>query len=242
MRIAFKNSLLVIATVSLLAGCQTLGLGSSAGVDPLLEQDKPTFLASKSGLQSCAIGAGTGALGALLFGGDATTVAVSAAAGCAAGLGADYLLDQRRAEFANNEKRMNSYISDIQADKQQLQAYMVNVRKVLDKNQQQLAMINLDIKTKSGDEKARSQELATMRANKAFLTKTIEGLDERIAMYQVIAEKESTRGVTSARMLQKLTQLETERNDLRRLAEQTYSAMPAYSLAGYYLKTAMVVA
>jgi uncharacterized membrane protein YgaE (UPF0421/DUF939 family) len=225
---AFKSRLLVVATVFLLAGCQTLGMGSSADVDPLLEKDKPTFLASKSGLQSCAIGAGVGALGALLFGGDATTIAVAAAAGCGVGAGADYLLDQRRAEFANNEQRMNSYISDIQTDKQNLQAYMVNVRQVVDKNKRQLAQIDLDIKTKSGDEKARAQELATMRANQASLQKTIEELDKRIAMYQDIADKESTIGVTSARMLQQLTQFETERNDLRLLVEKTYSASPAF--------------
>lgn len=229
MRMVFKSRLLVLATVGLLAGCQTLGAGSSAAVDPLLEKDKPTFLVSKSGLQSCAIGAGIGAIGALLFGGDIATVAVAAAAGCGVGAGADYLIDQRRAEFANNEQRMNAYISDIQTDKQNLQTYMVNVRQVVDKNKRQLAQIDLDIKTKSGDEKARAQELATMRANQASLKKTIEGLDERIAMYQDIADKESTVGVTSARMLSQLTQLESERDDLQRLAEQTYAALPAFA-------------
>ena len=235
---AFKSRLLVIAAVSLLAGCQTLGMGSSAEADPLLEQDKPTFLVSKSGFQSCAIGAGVGALGALLFGGDAATIAIAAAAGCGVGAGADYVLDQRRAEFANNEQRMNSYISDIQADKQNLQAYMVNVRQVVDKNKRQLAQIDLDIKTKSGDEKARAQELATMRANQASLQKTIGELDKRIAMYQDIADKESTVGVTSARMLTQLTQLERERDDLQRLAEQTYSALPAFA----QMNTTMVAA
>ena len=220
---------LVVATLTLLAGCETLDLSSGGSVDPLLEQDKPTFLASKSGLQSCAIGAGLGALGALLGGGDGTTVAVAAAAGCGVGAGADYLLDQRRAEFANNEQRMNSYINDIEADNKKLEEYMVNVRQVIEKNKRQLAQIDLDIKTKSGDEKARDQELATMRANQASLNETIEELDERIATYQGVAEQESTAGVTSARMLQKLTKLETERNDLQRLVEQTYSALPAYT-------------
>jgi len=226
---AFNSRLLLTVTISFLAGCQTLGMGSSAEADPLLEQDKPTFLVSKSGLQSCAIGAGLGALGALLLGSDATTIAVSAAAGCGVGAGADYLLDQRRAEFANNEQRMNSYISDIQADNQKLQAYMMNVRQVVDKNKRQLAQIDLDIKTKSGDEKARARELATMRANQASLNETIEGLNERIAMYQDIAFKESTEGVTSARMLNQLTQLERERDDLQRLVEQTYSALPSFA-------------
>lgn len=226
---AFKSRLLLIAAVSFLAGCQTLGMGTSAEADPLLEQDKPTFLVSKSGIQSCAIGAGLGALGALLFGGDATTVAVAAAAGCGVGAGTDYILDQRRAEFANNEQRMNSYISDIQADNQKLQAYMMNVRQVVDKNKRQLAQIDLDIKTKSGDEKARTRELEIMRANQASLQETIEELNERIAMYQDIAFKESTAGVTSARMLNQLTQLERERDDLQRLVEQTYSALPAFA-------------
>jgi hypothetical protein len=228
MRIMFKNRLMVVAMTALLAGCQALGLDSSADVDPLLEQDKPTFAASKSGFQACLLGAGLGALGGLLGGGDATTIAVAAAAGCGVGLGADYLIDQRRAKFANNEQRMNSYIEDINVDQANLQAYMVNVRQVVEKNKRQLAQIEQDIKTKSGDEKTRAQELATMRANQASLNKTLKELDERIATYQNVAEQESVAGVTSAQLMQKLTQLERERDDLQRYIEETYAALPAF--------------
>jgi len=227
MRMLFKNKLMVMAMTALLAGCQTLGLDSSADVDPLLQEDKPTFLASKSGVQACLIGATLGALGGLLAGGDSTTVAVSAAAGCGVGVGADYLIDQRRSEFANNEQRMNSYIADIEKDSAGLEKYMGNVREVVRKNQRQLAQIEQDIKTKSGDERTRAQELATMRANQASLTETLADLDGRIATYQNVAEQESTIGVTSARMLQELTQLERQRDELRRYIEQTYAALPA---------------
>lgn len=225
------NRVLALFAAALLAGCETLGLDSSADVDPLLKQDEPTFLVSKSGIQACLVGAGIGALGGLLLGRDATTVAVAAAAGCGVGAGADYLLDKRRAEFANNEQRMNSYIDDINKDRNALEKYMVNVRQVVEKNRRQLAQIEQDIKTKSGDEKARAQELATMRANQAFLNKKLEDLDQRIAEYQNIAEAESTSGVTVAQMLQNLTQLERERDDLRRLVESTYTAVPAIQQA-----------
>ena len=225
------NRVLALFAAALLAGCETLGLDSSADVDPLLKQDEPTFLVSKSGIQACLVGAGIGALGGLLLGRDATTVAVAAAAGCGVGAGADYLLDKRRAEFANNEQRMNSYIDDINNDRNALEKYMVNVRQVVEKNRRQLAQIEQDIKTKSGDEKARAQELATMRANKAFLNKKLEELDKRIAEYQNIAEAESTTGVTVARMLQNLTQLERERDSLRAYVESTYSASPAIQQA-----------
>ena len=225
------NRVLALFAAALLAGCETLGLDSSADVDPLLKQDEPTFLVSKSGIQACLVGAGIGALGGLLLGRDATTVAVAAAAGCGVGAGADYLLDKRRAEFANNEQRMNSYIDDINKDRNALEKYMVNVRQVVEKNRRQLAQIEQDIKTKSGDEKARAQELATMRANQAFLNKKLEDLDQRIAEYQNIAEAESTSGVTVAQMLQNLTQLERERDDLRGLVESTYTAVPAIQQA-----------
>jgi hypothetical protein len=220
----YKNPLIVCVLALLIAGCETMGMGSNSGADPLLQQDKPTFI-SKSGVQACLIGAGVGALGCLFASREnqAACMAVAAAAGCGVGAGANYLLDQRRAQYSNNEQRMNAYIADIQADTQNLQKYMVNVRTVLDNDQRRLAQIQQDIQSRSADQRQLQQELNGIRANRQALLKTIEELDEKIASYQVIAEEESTIGVSSSKMLQQLTQLQRERDDLQRLVEQTYS-------------------
>ena len=215
---------LVAVMALFIAGCETMGMGSNSGADPLLQQDKPTFV-SKSGVQACLIGAGVGVLGCLFASRDnqAACMAVAAAAGCGVGAGANYLLDQRRAQYSNNEQRMNAYIADIQTDTANLQKYMVNVRTVVDQDQRRLAQIQKDVASRSADQRQMQQELAGIRANRQVLENTIKELDEKIAAYQDIADQESTVGVSSARMLQQLTQLQRERDDLQQLVEKTYS-------------------
>ena len=220
----FRKPFFVAVMALFIAGCETMGMGSNSGADPLLQKDKPTFV-SKSGVQACLIGAGIGALGCLFASRDnqAACMAVAAAAGCGVGAGANYLLDQRRAQYSNNEQRMNAYIADIQADTANLQKYMVNVRTVVDQDQRRLAQIQKDVASRSADQRQMQQELASIRANRQVLESTIKELDEKIAAYQDIAEQESTVGVSSARMLQQLTQLQRERDDLQQLVEATYS-------------------
>lgn len=225
--------LLTLALAFIIAGCQSLGMSSSAGVDPALTKDEPTFI-SNSGVQACMAGAGIGMLGCLLVGSDnmAACMAVAAAAGCGVGAGANYVLDSRRADYANNEQRMNAYIADVEADTQTLQKRMVTVRSVLDKNRRQLAQIKQDIKTRSGDQRQIQQQLAQMQANQQYLNAELGQLNDKIALYRDAAMKESTAGINSPVFLAKLQQLERERDSLKRLIEQTYQSLPSIMVRG----------
>lgn len=232
--IPFKRLLAIAFMAVALVGCETMGLGSNPGVDPRLTQgDEPEFF-SKSGTQACLAGAGVGALGCLLSGTDnmAACMAIAAAAGCGAGAGANYLLDSRRAEYANDEQRMNAYIRDVQEDTAKLRGRIVTVRSVLSDNQRQLAQIKQDILTKSGDEKAMQQQLTQMRANQTYLNEELANLDKKIALYQDVAMQESTKGVQSPVFLSELRGLEAERDDLQRLIESTYQDLPSLVAAG----------
>jgi hypothetical protein len=222
----------MVATFSL-AGCQSMGLGSSAGVDPALTKDEPTFI-SNSGVQACLAGAGIGALACLLAGADnmGACMAIAAAAGCGAGAGANYVLDSRRSQYANNEQRMNAYIADVEADTATLQERLVTVRAVLNKNQRQLAQIQRDIKTRTGDRANMQRELSQMRANQQYLNEELQELNEKIALYRDAAMQESTAGVTSPVFLSQLSKLERERDELQRLIEQTYKALPSIQVSG----------
>jgi len=215
-----------------LAGCETLGIGSP-GVDPRLTQDEPKFF-SKPGAQACLVGAGVGALGCLLAGRDnmVACMAIAAVAGCAVGATTNYVFDKRRSEFANNEQRMNAYIEDVEADSAKLQKRIAEVRVVLDDNKRQLAIIQQDIKTKSGDQKAMQRELAQMRANQAYLQKELENLDQKIELYRDAAMRESTEGIQSPQFLTQLQRLENERDDLQRLIERTYQDLPSLVAMG----------
>lgn len=230
----WMRRLLILSTAVALVGCETMGMGSGGEVDPLLtEGDRPKFF-TKSAAQACLAGAGVGMLGCLLAGRDnmAACMAIAAAAGCGVGAGANYLLDSRRSEFANNEQRMNAYIKDVEDDSDKLRARSVTIQRVLDKNRAQLAQIKQDIRTKSGDQKAIQQQLAQMKANQKFLNEEITDLDKKIELYRDVAMKESTEGVQSPVFLTKLASLEKERDDLKRFIERTYQDLPSIVAAG----------
>lgn len=226
---SYAKRLMAAFLIVTVAGCQSMGMGGSADVDPALTKDEPTFI-SKSGAQACLAGAGIGMLGCLLAGSAdnmAACMAIAAAAGCGVGAGANYVLDSRRAEYANAEQRMDAYIADVEADTQTLQERIVTVRAVLDKNQRQLAQIKQDIKTRSGDKRQMEQQLAQMKANQAYLNDELTELDEKIALYRDAAMQESQKGISSPVFLNKLQQLERERDSLRKLVEQTYQSLPS---------------
>lgn len=227
MRLVRYLTVLIVAVI--LAGCETVGIGPNAGVDSRLTQDDQPRFFSKSGTQACLAGASIGALGCLLSGTDnmAACMAIAAAAGCGAGAGANYVLDSRRAQFANNEQRMNAYIEDVEADSAKLRARIITVRSVLSDNQRQLTQIQQDILTKTGDERARQQQLAQMRANQRYLNNELADLNKKIELYRDVAMRESTTGVQSPVFLSKLRGLEAERDDLQRLIERTYQDLPS---------------
>lgn len=233
-KIPFKRFLALFFTTVAMAGCETLGLGSNLGVDPRLTQaDQPEFFSS-SGTQACLAGAGIGTLGCLLSGTNdmGACIAIAAAAGCGAGAGANYLLDSRRAEYANAEQRMYAYIRDVKEDSAKLRARIVTVRSVLSDNQRQLNQIKQDIRTKSGDEKTMQQQLTQMRANQTYLNEELSELDKKIALYRDVAMQESTKGVQSPVFMSELRGLEAERDDLQRLIESTYQDLPSLVAAG----------
>ena len=115
-----RSAFIALVSCLFLAGCQNMGGGD---VDPRLTEGEEAKFFSKSGAQACAAGALTGVLACALSnsGNKAACMAIAAVAGCGVGAGANYLLDQRRAKYANNEQRINSFIQDVQADNQKLQ-------------------------------------------------------------------------------------------------------------------------
>jgi hypothetical protein len=222
MKSFFRSPIIAIFMTFIITGCTALGVGGDSGVDPELVKDRPQLI-SNSGVQACLLGAGAGALACLAADDKATCMAVAAVAGCGVGLGANYILDSRRSEYANNEARMNAYQADVREDIKAMDTYMVKVRNVLSRNKRELARIRQDIKTASGDQKANEQQLAQFLQNEDYLKEILSELDTKIAMYNEAADQEQADGVNARQLRAEIARLQKQRDDLEREIVSAYS-------------------
>ena len=161
-KLKLVSTFIALLSCLFLAGCQNMGGGD---VDPRLTEGESAKFFSKSGAQACAAGALTGVLACALTNSSnkAACMAIAAVAGCGVGAGANYLLDQRRAKFANNEQRINSFIEDVQSDNQKLRSRMQNISVVLQENQRTLANLNAQVAAKKVDQKKAKKMLSNLK-------------------------------------------------------------------------------
>jgi hypothetical protein len=224
-------ALVALFTSVFLAGCQNMGGGD---VDPRLTSGEDAKFFSKSGLQACAAGALAGALACAVSnsGNKAACMAIAAVAGCGVGAGANYLLDSRRAKYANNEQRIDSFIEDVQSDNKKLQTRIQNINVVLRENQQTLQQLQRQVATRQIDQRKAKQELDRIKANKAYLEKELADINARVDGYQDIIEKERASGVDTRKLQTELVQLSRTRDSMKRELDAAYALSSSIKVEG----------
>jgi hypothetical protein len=224
-------AIVALITSVFLAGCQNMGGGD---VDPRLTSGEDAKFFSKSGLQACAAGALAGALACAVSnsGNKAACIAIAAVAGCGVGAGANYLLDSRRAKYANNEQRIDSFIEDVQSDNKKLQTRIQNINVVLRENQQTLQQLQRQVATRQIDQRKAKQELDRIKANKAYLEKELADINARVDGYQDIIEKERASGVDTRKLQTELVQLSRTRDSMKRELDAAYALSSSIKVEG----------
>ena len=226
-----RSAFIALVSCLFLAGCQNMGGGD---VDPRLTEGEEAKFFSKSGAQACAAGALTGVLACALSnsGNKAACMAIAAVAGCGVGAGANYLLDQRRAKYANNEQRINSFIQDVQTDNQKLQSRLQNINVVLQENQKTLKTLNQQVAAKQVDQRKAKAELDRINANKAYLEKELANVNTRIDDYQDIIEKERAVGANVRQLQGQLDQLSRTRDAMKGQLDVAYALASSIKVSG----------
>lgn len=226
-----RSAFIALVSCLFLAGCQNMGGGD---VDPRLTEGEEAKFFSKSGAQACAAGALTGVLACALSnsGNKAACMAIAAVAGCGVGAGANYLLDQRRAKYANNEQRINSFIQDVQTDNQKLQSRLQNINVVLQENQRTLKTLNQQVAAKQVDQRKAKAELDRINANKAYLEKELANVNTRIDDYQDIIEKERAVGANVRQLQGQLDQLSRTRDAMKGQLDVAYGLASSIKVSG----------
>jgi outer membrane lipoprotein SlyB len=198
---------LALCVSLILTGCQGSGGVSSRNVDPALAKSNTAKFFSKSAWQSCAIGAGLGGIGCMLAGGKTGVCLASAAVGCGVMMGANYYLDNKRAEYADAEMRLDVYIQDIQQNTYEVQAVTETAKAVLDKNLATLNVLNNQIKKDSLNKKQAQKDLVQIDANIAYLQDKLQRMREVENDWISISSQERQSGMNISKLDKQISQL-----------------------------------
>lgn len=199
----FINGLFIVC----LAGCQSLG-GSSA--DPALTKGHSAEFFSKSAWQACATGAAVSGLGCVLLGGKTATCLISAAAGCGVAMGVNYYMDAKRAEYANEQDRLDAYIADVRRNTAEVRAVSESAQAVLDKNQQTLTNLNKQIANQSVDKANAQKQLSEIDANISYLNDKLVLMKEAERDWHNLSLKEQNSGMPTAQLNAQIAQMNKE--------------------------------
>ncbi|MDN4544277.1 MULTISPECIES: hypothetical protein [unclassified Pseudomonas] len=196
----------VVAGSLLMTGCANTGssmLGEGDGADPRLTQGNDADFFSKSGYQACAVGAGVAILACALSNSNNKTVCVVAAGitACGVAMGANYYLDQRRAEYADTTTRLAKMNSDVEQDTQKVIARTATAQQVINDDQAQIAQIKKDIANKRVDKSRAQAQIAGIDSDIARLRKDLANMRTKVTEYSKVADAERSQG-TSAEIRQ----------------------------------------
>ena len=198
MLVRYMIFVLLFAT---LAGCKSLesAIGAGAEASPASVQPNPQLTGSeearffsKSGLAACAGGALAGLATCKLTKtcDSKKGMATAALAGCGVGMGANYYLDQRRAEYANDEQRLDAMIADAREDNRKLQTLVATSTQVLEQDKQTLANLKTQLAKKQVDQAVAQQQLEQVDANTRYLRKSLANLQKREEEWRQVASAE----------------------------------------------------
>lgn len=225
-----KSKLLVALGLSasiFLSGCASTGSSFLGGpsADERLSSSSDAQFFSKSGLQACAAGAGVAILGCLVANPGNTTACmlIAGVAACGIGIGGDYYLEQRRAQYKNTNDRLQAITSDVQAETQRVIARTETVSAVIQDDKRQIAQIQQQIATKQIDEAKAKAELSQIDKNIEVLNKDLANMTERAELYEKVAQQERADGATNNNIRQLEQNIATMQSKIGALQKEVAS-------------------
>lgn len=181
-----------------LTGCVT------TGADQRLTQQTGFF--NRSGVQACLAGGGAATLANVIRastdgkeGGPSTkSTIISATAGCAVGVGANYYLQAKREQHADEQSRVTAELNDVRADNQRLTSLISTTKEVIAEDKAEIAAVKAKIEAAELTEEQAIAELKTVDSNRAELTKVLANLETRKGEWQKVAMAEKGAGADTS--------------------------------------------
>lgn len=182
---------LVLAGSALLVGCNINPVVPQSSATPAAQQLRSqSAVFNRSGLQACLIGGGATGLIMYVVEKDKMKAIAAAVVGCGVGVGANYYLQQRRQQYANNEQRLEQMIVDVRADNQRLGRIIQSAEEVVSEDQRKIDEIDRAYKQKQMTLEQARQEMKSVDDNREYLEQTLANLKRREAEWVEVAEAE----------------------------------------------------
>lgn len=226
----------------MLSGCLTTSHGyyddqqeedDDPQVNSTLKHDDASFFSS-SGLVGCAVGAGIGMLGTLIFGKDhAENFAMMAAAGCALGMGTNYLLDNVRANYASTEEQLDATRKQVEAQLKTARNLHAASKKAVAEDEQAVQQLKSDYQKGKTTYAALQRKDKELVANIQYLTSQKQEAKTHIEQIEqaragVVSDAGGEDALTAIQR-RKLKQLDTEIASLKSEIESINDNIVAYS-------------
>jgi hypothetical protein len=186
-----RNVTAVVVAGSLLAACNTKSIMPQSSATPAEQQLRSeSKVFNRSGMEACLIAGGASALLMYLIEKDSQKVITAGVVGCGVGVGANYYLQQRRQQYANDEQRLQQMIADVRADNERLGRIIQSAEEVVSEDQKKIEDIERAYQQKQITMEQARREMQSVDDNQAYLEQTLANLKKREAEWLQVAEAE----------------------------------------------------
>ena len=239
-KIFFKTAVagLIVTTALALGGCNaTSGTANSSSVNNQALNDPNVSAGLKHEEASffSRTGAGIGALACLLLKDDhrAGCIALAAAAGCALGMGANYMMDNVRSNYATTEEQLDATAKQVQKDLDITQNLNSNAKEVLADDQKSVAKLLKDYKKGVATKSELGKKSEQLTANINYLTTQKKEAENRLSQEEqtrnaVVADAGGEDALAAADK-KLLRELDNDISTLKKQIEEANSTIVAYS-------------
>jgi len=176
-----------LAAAIFLSGCATSQ--SRGSVNPNLKKDEPAFF-SKSGGTACLVGASIVGLACMGIKDDnkLATCLAAAAAGCAAGMTANYMLDKARANYHTLEDQLAASKAQVEESLKSTQTLKDTSEQTLAADKAEIESIKANVAAGEQRQKALNKKLADMEANLKYMQERLDSDKNTLKEYKQLRD------------------------------------------------------
>ncbi|MGE8397544.1 MAG: hypothetical protein ACN6NT_08075 [Comamonas sp.] len=174
------------------ADAATSSFESSGTTDARLTQGEQAEFFSRSGYQACLVGGATAALLCKLGNGKNKVCLASGLAVCGVAMGANYFLEQQRAQYSNATLRLQAMKKDVAEDTKRVAIRSATIRDVIRDDKKRMAELQKNIKAKKADTVAARKDLANIDKNIELMRKELNAMKDKSENYAKVLQEEKT--------------------------------------------------
>jgi chromosome segregation ATPase len=155
---------------------------------------------------------------------------IAGAAGCGVGMGVNHYVQTRRAQYANNEQRLQVMIEDVRRDNQRLERLVGTTRAVVDEDRRRIAAIDDAYRSKEISVAQARSDMRSVLDNRNHLRQTLDALKQKEGDWRQISAYERRTGMNTRaldREIQELRRNISKIEDELAVIDQEISASPA---------------